>query len=140
MLVVIPCGGKKMPGGPYQAQDLYTGPYFRACLRAALAETADRSQVRILSGKWGLLRLTDTVAPYEQRIDGPGAVSLETVREQATTQGILAPGRVLALCAGPYVKIVRAVWPDAETPLVGVGGIGYQLSVLKGMYGRPGLW
>lgn len=132
-LVVVPCGGRKQPAGwRGPAHDLYTGPYFRGCLRAALALTPG-DRVRILSGKYGLLRLTDEVEPYEQRIDEAGHVTLARLHQQLDEQGLRHAPHVIALVGSAYAKQVVALWGHAATsfPLAGVGGIGKQLARLK---------
>jgi hypothetical protein len=72
-VVIISCGGRKA-SEPAPAAELYTGSYFRAALAAARALTSD-DRIRVLSGRHGFVRLDDVIPPYEQRIDGPGAIS-----------------------------------------------------------------
>lgn len=134
MIVIIACGGVKREVGRWQAERLYTGTYFRVALETAIALTrGDRSAIRILSGKHGLLELNTMLAPYEQRIDAPGAVTDATIRAQAEAQGLLAETDVRALCGSAYVARLRKVWPHLLAPLEGVGGIGYQMAALRVM-------
>jgi len=128
VIVIIPCGGKKRPG-KWPAFQLYSGAYFLATLRAAL-RLAQRDRVFILSGKHGLLRLTDQVESYEQRIDEPGAVPVARVKEQARALGIASEPRVLILAGSSYSSVAKQVWPHAETPLLGMG-IGFQMQYLS---------
>lgn len=130
MLVIVPCGGQKRAGGLHRADTLYTGSYFKQALAAARALAPD-SHIRVLSGKHGLLRLSDLVLSYEQRIDRPGAVPSVAVRRQAADQGLLDEPNVVALCGTAYAAIVLAVWPRAAFPLAKVGGMGHQLAALK---------
>lgn len=130
-LIIIPCGGKKQPEGwRGPAHDLYTGVYFRGCLRAALALTTSQ-RVWILSGRYGLLGLRDETEPYEQRIDEPGAIAPSTVIAQAQTADILYAPRVIGLTGAAYARHIEWCWRHAEFPLRGVGGIGKQLARLK---------
>lgn len=125
-LIVIPCGARKEPVAA-PAYQLYRGPYVRACLRTALMLPAD--EYRVLSAKYGLVSFTEILEPYEQRLDRPGAITLDDVRAQVEAQGLRGARRVLALCAGPYRSMVRQLWPDAICPLH--GGIGIQMAQLK---------
>lgn len=76
--VVIPCGARKLPG-THRATDLYTGPYYRACLAWARSITTDDSIV-ILSARYGFLWLGDVVESYEQTLGQPGAIALATLK------------------------------------------------------------
>ena len=127
MLVIIPCGGKKR-AGKWPAFQLYCGSGFIAALKAALRLTT-RENIRILSGKHGLLRLESVVEFYEQRIDEPGGVSAETVRRQASGEGLLGVP-VVILAGKAYASVALQVWPHAQTPLSGARGMGYQRQIL----------
>lgn len=126
-VVVIGCGARKAPG-PAVAEALYTGPYFRACLSAALSLTT-RDRVLVLSARHGLLRLDDgPIAPHDLRMGDPGAVTASEVSAQARALG-LAGEAVVALCGARYAAVVAQVWPRTRTPLAGLG-IGRQLHQL----------
>lgn len=129
MVVVIPCGGKKRPGR-WKAFQLYSGPYFEKALAAALRLTT-KDRIFILSGKHGLLRLDQEVDSYEQRIDAPGAITAPAVAEQAAALGIAREPSVVVLAGSVYAGIAKTVWPDAQTPLLGLPGMGYQMQFLK---------
>lgn len=125
MVVIIPCGGRKL-SGTHPARELYCGPYFRACLTTAKRlTTADR--IFILSGKYGFVRPDRALESYEQRIDRPGAVSIERLVDQAILFGFLNEP-VTVLAGRVYVdRVKRAVTGPVTTPLVGIGGIGLQM-------------
>lgn len=100
--MVIPCSGAKLDR-PAKARELYVGSMFASSLKAALASVADAGgEVLILSALHGLVRLDDELAPYEQRIDKPGAVSAEKVAEQALELGIDWDSDVYALLPKAY--------------------------------------
>jgi hypothetical protein len=128
-VVVLACGARKATR-PAPARALYTGTYHRAAQRAALA-WVPASRVYVLSAKYGLLWLAspDLLEPYELRLGQPGAVTAEQVRAQAATFGIL-DRPVVALCGQVYTSFARQVWTQVTAPLIGVGGLGYQLRVL----------
>lgn len=121
MIVVIPCGAKKL-SHEAPAKDLYQGSLFQACLGAARALVCD-ARILVLSGRHGLVELDRVLEPYEQRIDQPGAIGLEAVRAQAQTRGLLGES-VVILAPSAYARVASAVWPSAALPLAGCRGIG----------------
>ena len=132
-LVLIGCGARKA-AGPALAGTLYTGPYFQACLQAAVA-IAPRSQVLIISARHGLLGLDDgPIAPYEQLPGRPGAVTAATLRAQAAGRGI-AGHPVTALCGSTYAELARQAWADVAAPLAGLS-IGRQYQELARLRAR----
>lgn len=125
-IVVVPCGGAKLDR-PASAGELYTGSYHR--MTRAAADALDPDRVLILSGRYGLLELDRIVDPYEQRIDGPGAITVDELRAQADE--LEATGAAVTVLAGKaYADRISAVWPDAERPLDGTRGMGEQLARL----------
>lgn len=139
MLVVIPCGGKKRKTASFvEAATLYTGSYFRACLRAALALTTP-DRVRILSAKHGLLRLDEKIAPYDLRMGNGGAISHDRLDAQATGAGLREERDVVVLAGHDYARLALFVWPHAKVPLRGVGGLGFQLKRLREIAERKDL-
>lgn len=66
--IIISCGAKKRDTsatGPIPARELYTGPLFKAALKAA--ESISNS-VYILSAHYGLLQANDKVETYERKM------------------------------------------------------------------------
>jgi hypothetical protein len=128
-LVIVGCGARKRDR-PAPAADLYTGPYFRACVATATA-IAPRDHVFILSARYGLLALDDPADPYDLTLGQPGAIDARQLAAQAAERAII--GRpVTALCGGRYAALARQVWADVTTPLAGLG-IGRQRHVLAVM-------
>lgn len=121
MIVVIPCGAKKLSHAA-AAKDLYQGSLFQACLGAARVLVPD-GRIRVLSGRHGLVQLDQVLEPYEQRIDQPGAISPGAVRAQAEAQGLMGES-VVILAPSAYARVASAVWPSAVQPLAGCRGIG----------------
>jgi hypothetical protein len=130
-LVVIPCGGAKLDR-PALAGELYTGSYHAACRRAAEALTSP-DRIRILSARYGLLRLTDPVEPYELRMGQPGSVDAATVRRQAEDQDLVDEAEVVLLAGADYAAVALQVWPHARRPFDGSRGIGDQLARMAAM-------
>jgi len=133
-LVIIPCGRRKMTRAA-AAEKLYLGPYFHSCLETALALTA-KDSIRILSGKYGLLKLGQVIAPYDQRIDKPGAVALEKIVAQARRQRLLGTHKVIVLAGQAYSNVVLKIWPRAAAPLYRLAGMGRHLARLKRLRGE----
>lgn len=128
-LVVIACGAAKLDR-PAPAADMYLGQQFRLALQTALA-LADRTDVRILSARYGLLRLNRMIRPYDLTLGQPGAIAADQLLRQAVEAGDI--GRpVLALCPARYAQLLQAVFSEVETPLTGLG-IGRQRQVLARM-------
>lgn len=134
MLVIVPCGQAKRATRS-QAGVMYTGTYHRACLDYARS-IAPAEAILILSAKYGLLRLTDWVEPYDLRMGQRGAVTPDVVRAQAIRLGVLDARPVIALGGVDYTGVCRAVWPGCVLPLSGVGGLGRQLQWLRQHRGR----
>lgn len=129
-LVIVPCGkAKRDQRSP--AHRLYTGGYFTANLDYARTLT-DPPHIWILSGLHGLLGYHTLVEPYEQLMDAPGSITLDQIATQATRYS-LSPwsGRVVGLGGQRYAHKTRAIWPHAETPLLGLSSMGAQISWLK---------
>lgn len=128
MLVIVTCAAAKA-NHPAPAADIYTGSLYRMCM--AYAKTiAHPDNIRIISARHGLLRLGDTVHPYDQRITAAGAITARQLRYQASEQGIIADRDVTALAPAAYVRLLRKVWPHLHAPLTGLR-IGEQTHWLK---------
>ncbi|MFC8723725.1 DUF6884 domain-containing protein [Streptomyces bacillaris] len=134
-LVVIPCSARKLDR-PAPAGDLYQGSYHRACRQTADALTETGGTTVILSGRHGLLRLEQIVAPYEMRMGDPGSITAEQLRAQAQTLGLTDARTVVVLAGALYVQAARQVWPHAAAPLTG-RGIGRQLQRLAELRAEP---
>jgi hypothetical protein len=138
-LVVVPCSSKKLDR-PAPARDLYVGSYHRAARRTACRFTVP-SHVRILSGLHGFVDPGQVLAPYEQRIDQPGAVSMNTLRAQAAELPTYRTAgqhgdfdgrelRPIILAGAAYAERCLEIWPDAwwPDPLRNARGIGDHLA------------
>jgi hypothetical protein len=128
MLVIIGCGKRKLKG-THPAVDIYDSAYFQLKLEYARKIVDDENSIMILSGKHGFLQLNEKIESYNQPIDGPGGVTLETLQQQARDLNVLEEKYVIVLGGKQYVNRVKHLWPDCETPLK--GGIGEQQRWLK---------
>lgn len=129
-LVITPCGARKRPVRT-RADQLYTGPYFTACMRYARA-LAPLDRIRILSAMHGLVPCDRQLDPYSLRFGMPGAVTVDRLRAQAAEQGLLDTTDVVILGGKDYTSRALTVWPRAQTPLAQVkGGMGNHMQALS---------
>ncbi|MEW1551337.1 DUF6884 domain-containing protein [Streptomyces tsukubensis] len=128
-LVIVPCGSAKL-NRKAPAGELYVGPYHRSCREAADALTADGGTVLILSALYGLVTLDQEIEPYDVQMGQLGSVAVEKLREQARELGVDGAREVVVLAGEKYTAAALEVWPDASTPLAGLGGMGYQRQYL----------
>ncbi|MFE9809231.1 DUF6884 domain-containing protein [Streptomyces sp. NPDC005227] len=129
-LVVIPCGSRKL-GRRAPAGDLYVGSYHRACRRAA--EALEPGRLLILSARYGLLDLDDVIEPYDTPHGAADSITADALLEQARQRGVVLRGPVVALGGARHVSLVRAIWPEALTPLAGTRGMGEQMARLAAL-------
>jgi hypothetical protein len=127
-IVIVSCGQKKR-AEKCRADEMYIGPYHRACLAYARSLTDDGS-IYILSARYGLLRLSDEIEPYEKRFQSHSdyAEFYELVRGQIAPLG-LEHARPVVLAGRDYRDLCDSFW-ICESPLTGVGGIGKQIQWL----------
>lgn len=136
MLIVIPCGDRKASEAT-RARDLYQGSMFKMALKAAEAIQRKRGgRILILSGLHGLVELDTELSPYEQRMGRPGCISLPALADQARGYAAEAD-EVIVLAGKDYALPIKAIWPHASAPLLGLGGIGYQRQALAGLIRVP---
>ena len=139
-LVVIPCGSKKLEHAA-PAAELYVGSYFEAMLRAARALVPD-ARIRVLSGRYGFVELDRVLSPYEQRIDGPGGLTVEELAEQVHDEVELSTARRVVILAGKAYaeraadalalgRRFREPALEVEIPFEGARGIGDHLARAK---------
>lgn len=130
MIVVIPCGAKKL-NREAMAKDMYIGSYARMCLRYARSIAPD-DRIYILSAKYGLLRLTDIIQPYSLTLGQYGCVSPQQVRLQAEKFGILKEDCV-AVGGKRYVELCKLIFARCTTPLQdhAKGGNGKQMQWMR---------
>ena len=96
MLVIVGCGKRKLKG-THSAAALYDSGYFRLKLKYARKIVDNEDSIMIISGKHGFLRLDEQIESYNQPIAGPGAVTLETLNQQARDLNILEEKSVVVL-------------------------------------------
>jgi hypothetical protein len=128
-LVIISCGAKKIDK-PSPAMDLYIGSYFKMALRFAKAHTSI-DNIRILSAKYGLIKATDVIAPYEMRITDMRAATVPLIISQAKSLGDYGRSDVLVVAGKDYNYVIKSVFPNSKNVVAGQKGMGLQMSLLK---------
>lgn len=127
VIAVVACGLRKQ-AVPARAGAMYTGAYHRAARRAAETLVGLTGPIYILSSKYGLLRLTDRIEPYDLYVGDPGSVTVTHLNGQAINLGLARVQRVAALCPRAYTDLLVGVWgPRVWRVLEGTRGIGDQV-------------
>lgn len=122
MIYIIACG-KEKSHHPIKARQMYTGSYFKSCLKYAESQSSDN--IYILSAKYGLIELDEIIEPYDMLITDNDAVSVNYVRYQAINDNLLRKD-ITMLGGKKYVSFVSKIWESVNHPLK--GGLFAQIS------------
>lgn len=128
---VVSCGKRKLTRSA-MAKDMYIGPYFKACMAYAIS-VADI--VLIFSAKYGLIRPTDVIAPYDVYLPNASTEYQKKIKAFVSTQlekFTDAGYEIIYVCGKTYWSGL----PSGATPLDGVGGLGRQMKWMKAHRGR----
>lgn len=129
MVVLIGCGKSKQ-NKKCQAQNMYIGKYFKTCLDYA---KTFKSDVYILSAKYGLLSLEQEIEPYDKTLNTMSkSDSLkwkDTVEKQILESGIPLD-EVVFVCGKNYSKHISKMFKKCVYPLEGLTGMGHQISYM----------
>ena len=123
-LIVVSCGVKKQTTAQ-RADKMYLGNYHFNCLNYARS-IAEPEDIRILSAKYGLLRLNQIVMPYNLTMGDPGCITVEQLKQQAVEQNLTSKTDVRIVAGLAYAKLVLGVWTEAEWLMKDKGRMGYQ--------------
>lgn len=130
-IVLISCASKKLKEAA-PAEELYTSPLFKSSL--AYARSLKPDAIYVLSAKYGLLPLSETIPPYEETLNTKTAAEVEfwaeMVREQLFRVGDFEKDTFVFLAGDAYRKYLMPHLRHVEVPLKG-RGIGKQLQFLK---------
>ena len=135
--VIVSCGAAKLDRSALAA-DMYVGPFHHLVRRAAAALTG-KSRILILSARYGLLRVSDVIEPYDLRLGQPGAVTAAEVCQQAAERGLRVLHPLVVLAGRDYTELARGVWRYLVAPLAGCRGIGEQRARLAEIARTGGL-
>jgi cytoplasmic iron level regulating protein YaaA (DUF328/UPF0246 family) len=130
-VVFISCVSKKLPHKA-KAQDLYISPLFK--LNLAYARKLRAQKIFILSAKYGLLKLSDKIAPYDSTLntmpDKERRVWGAKVMRQLKGKANLDKDTFVFLAGGRYRKYLMPHMARVVVPMMHLG-IGKQLAFLK---------
>jgi Family of unknown function (DUF6884) len=131
--VIVACGAaKRTERSP--AWQLYTGPYFRACMAWADSVTS-LDRIHILSARYGLVPATQELDPYEQRLDRR-ALPVEQVRSQAARLSLRS--KRIVFCGGrDYERLLTDAGLKVTRPFAGPRmGQGKQIGLMRSCLGH----
>ena len=136
--VIMGCGNRK-GSRPARAIDLYLGSYFMAG-RRWISTVARLDQVYILSAKYGLVRASQMLEPYNLRMGQPGSISSAGIAEQIKAHDLGDATPLLVGMGKAYVARLQGLfrvryWLTEYMDLPG-NGMGYQAQWLKANRGR----
>lgn len=131
MIVFISCVKKKQ-SHESKAKDMYISDFFKSQLKYAYS--LNPSRIFILSAKYGVVELEDTIQPYEKTLNNMTVSEREEwgkmVTAQLESKKINFNEKTIFLCGEKYRKNIIDLFSDVEIPLCGMG-IGKQLQWLK---------
>ena len=131
-VILISCVSKKVQY-PTKAENLYQSTLFKFALQYAKMQNADR--IYILSALYGLLELSDVVAPYEKTLNSMKEFEIkqwsEKVVDQIIQKGLdLKTDQFIFLAGNNYRKYIIPNIQKISIPMKGLR-IGEQLAYLK---------
>jgi len=135
-IVLISCVKTKLDH-PAKAEDLYVSPLFRYNL--AYAHKLKPDLIFILSAKYGLLRLTDHIAPYEKTLK-----TMPVAERRAWAESVLAGlSKYASLMNDEFIFLAGDAYREYLVPkirhyVVPFEGVsfGNQLKALKQLVGK----
>ena len=132
MIIFIGCV-KKKENYPTYAQDLYKSTYFKYCL--SYAKKLNPTKIYILSAYYGVLELTDIIAPYEKTLNNMNIKERKEwskkVLKQLLDKKIDFEDETLFLCGKKYREYLEPYFINCSSPFKNLNAIGKQLQFLK---------
>ena len=138
-LCVVPCGSLKIwdkypDAGPTKAEDVYIGPFAKACIE--YAKMFYPESYVILSDKYGFIFPDEKISEnYNVTFKDPSTnpISVEELKDQAIQKGLVNYDEIVVIAGNRYVNIVEKVFKGKKiiAPLRGLGGIGKMISAMK---------
>lgn len=131
-IALIACGKTKAPAAR-PARRLYQGDLFQKSLRYA-EEIAKADEAYVLSAKYGLVPMDQTIAPYEKTLNRAGAAEVrewsDKVLEQLREVADLERDHFTILAGANYRKHLTPALAHYDVPMEGLM-FGQQLRFLK---------
>jgi cytoplasmic iron level regulating protein YaaA (DUF328/UPF0246 family) len=110
------------------AEEMYISPLFKKSLQ--YAKTYQHANIYILSAKYGLLKLSDMIEPYDKTLNDMNKQERERwgimVLEQCKDNNVDFNDETIFLCGKNYRKYISRYFPQSTNPLEHLG-IGKQL-------------
>lgn len=131
-IILVTCGKSKATR-PCAAKDLYIGNAFRSNWRWA-ASVFPENQIFIISAKFGLLRSSQIIPPYDLKMGDQGSVSSSLIQSQAISLGI-DQKRVCFVGGDLYFDMIKTIWNDVRHPTKGLA-MGKKAQLLKKNLGK----
>lgn len=125
MIFLVACGKEKVQHS-IEARRMYTGSYFKACLR--YAESQPNDGIYILSAMYGIVDLDEIIMPYDVLIGDSNSILHSDVINQAANKGLIHEN-VIVLGGKKYVNFAKKIWQNVSSPLE--GGLLSQISWLN---------
>jgi len=113
MIVVIACGDKKADKA-MPAASMYQGKYFNDCLRYARSIATD-NKIFIMSAKYGLVRTTRVIEPYNITMKKQHALTAAMLQQQARALRIYND-QCIFIGGTPYRLLAQQVFKDFYAP------------------------
>lgn len=129
-LFILSCGARKRETAE-PAHALYTGSYFRYCLKYARLN-AGLENIYILSALHGLIPSTRVIEPYdvpmkrastsERGMRRERTKEVEALSTALAALGLTAGDKITALMSGAYLDLLRAAKPPCpvDAPIAGL--------------------
>lgn len=121
-VILIGCGKSKRKEKS-KAEDLYTGSYFGKNLQLAKKISNEDDNIYILSAKFGVLELDDTINPYDITLNDKSEKERKLwsykVVKQLERKGIKKDDLIIMLLGNNYSKYLKKYYKNHQEPLKG---------------------
>mgnify|MGYP003504135290 FL=1 len=132
--VVTTCGKTKLPH-PAPASELYSGPFAQSQIKAARSLRPGKGHL-ILSAKYGYLKASEIVSPYDVRWGSSEAIADDVLSDQIASLGVAQGDSVVHLGGLAYAERSLRLMPEGVgvywiPSLLGSRGMGNQIRLYK---------
>jgi len=125
--IIITCGKKKSITIS-RAEFMYVGSHFKDCLKWAKSKEKN-DNIYILSAKYGLLKLSDIIKPYDLKMGEKGCVSSDFIKNQAKEFGIL-DCEIISTAGREYRMVLDKVFKNIKYPFYNLS-LGYMKQAIQ---------
>lgn len=125
MIIFLQCVGMKKQHS-CKAQDMYTSPFFKKSLKYAKQLKPDK--ILILSAKYGVLTLNQTISPYNKTLKEMSKHKQKVwsimVVKQLKKMDINFNEKTIFLAGKQYIQYLTPYFKNKETPFQKIGKTG----------------